>query len=739
MKISLVLLAGFCSLAITSGHLDVGGHIGAHADIPGFGAGIHAKLGYGLGHEKHHDVEVDHEVPEHIKKMFLIKADKTTLERQKKVLELLYHINQDSQLAEHIEIAKKYSPFSAHATSLYLEDNVVEKFHKYWKYGLLAKGAVFSIFDADHMHQAVALIKMLYHAKDFDVFYKTAVWARMNVNEGMFVYSLYVAVVHRADTKGIMLPSIHEVTPHMFFGVDVINKAQYFKQVHETQQREERGGYTIDSNYSYHHMNMNHEQTSLAYYLEDVGSNVFFYNLHIRFPFWMNSTEFGWNNVLRGSFIGLAHQALWARYHLERISHGYDDMEYLDWDLPVETPYHSNLVYPNGVPFPNRPKFAKLHEYFYNYGQTNWANSIGAHSHTRVKNIERRLVDSIEGGAVLNTEGKVVKIGSDEFVDVIGNLIECNYDSPNRQYYGPIWHYARQLLGYSTQPLNESERYPSALEHFETTMRDPAFYRLIQKLVVEPFQRHIYRLPPYTKKELMFEGVEVTRVEVGPLVTFFDSFYSSLINSVFYKPGELNEDFSVSVRQARLNHAPFDYKIHVKSNKPQKASIKIMMSPKYDRNGKPIEISRNLLYFVELDNFVADLHAGDNVVSRRSSDSLLFTPDKMSYGDLWNSTLVALNGKKEFITDLRQNWYGFPQRLMIPKGSVGGTPYQIFFAVYPYIESQRHQTHDMVQVDNYPMNYPLDRFIKFDRMWDHIPNFHFEEVKVYFREDEDSW
>ncbi|KAG5889584.1 hypothetical protein JTB14_010216 [Gonioctena quinquepunctata] len=730
MKVSLVLFAGII-LAVISGHR-------SDAGDPAVNSEPHV-LRAKLLHEK------NVEEPEHIKKLFRRKAEKPVLEKQKQLLLLLKRVLQDPSWPEHVEIAGSFNPFDSQDTTLYLKDGVVEKFHKYRKYAPLARGAIFSIYDQNHIREAVALFNMLYYAKDFDTFYKTAVWARKNVNEGMFVYSLYVAVVHRADTKGIMLPPIYEVTPHMFFGAAVITKAQYYKQIHETKQHvegKEFEGYTIESNYSNHHLNLDHEQTSLAYYLQDVGVNTFFFNMHINFPFWMNSTEFGWNNIPRGSLYYFSSQNIWARYIMERVPYGYDDIEFLDWDLPVVTPYHSNLVYPNGVPFPNRPKFAKLHEYSYNYGQNRWAGNYNGLSHTFVRDLERRIGDAIASGAIWNeTMGELVKIESEEFMNVLGNLIEGNIDSPNLHAYGPIWHFARHLLGYSTQQLDQNEVVPSALEHFETTLRDPVFYQLLHKLVIIPFQMYLSRLPAYTKGELIFNGVEVTDVEMDPLVTYNEVFYSILKNSVFYKPHEAHGDFHVRVRQLRLNHIPFEYKIHVKSDKSQKVLIKIFMGPKYDRDGRPIHLRDNRLHFVDIDSFKVDLQTGDNVVTRKSTDTEFYTPDKVSYHDLWQNTVAALEDNKEVTTDLRQNWYGYPQRFMIPKGSPGGTPYQFFFAVHPDIENPNTVTTDNLGVilsDNSPMKFPLDRFIEFDKMWEHMPNFHFKEVKVYFKGDEDS-
>ncbi|KAG5889583.1 hypothetical protein JTB14_010215 [Gonioctena quinquepunctata] len=689
MKISLVLFAGFCYLAVASGNGPL-----------------------------------------------RISANKTTLEKQKQVLALLYHVQQ--VLPEHVKIAESFFPFNSHDTPLYLKEDGVKQFHEYWKYARLAKGSIFSIFDQRHFPQAVALFKMFYYAKDYETFYKTAVWARVNVNAGMFVYCFYVAVVHRADTKGIMLPPIYEVTPNLFFGADVFDEVQFYRKVHRAQhdRNESTNGFIIDSNYSNQHSNLDDEQTTLAYYLRDIGVNAFFFNLHINFPFWMNSSEFGWNNIPRGNFYYFFYLNIWARYNLERLSYGYDDIEYFDWDLPVETPYDSDLVYPEGIQFPNRPKFAKLHEYFYNYGENRWARFYTGYSHTYVKDLERRINDAIGSGAIWNeTEGELVKLESEEFLNVLGNLIEGNQDSANLHFYGPIWHFARHLLGYSAQQLDQNDVVPSALEHFETTLRDPVFYQLITKIVVLPFQIYLDRIPAYTKDELMFNGVEITKVDIDPLMTYFKPHCSILINSVLHGSHEHENDFNVSVCQQRLNHMPFDITMDIKSDKAQKASIRLFMGPTFDSNGRNISIKDNRLHFFHIDNFVVDLHAGDNVITRKSIDSHFFSPDKESFRDLWHDTVKALEDDQAFTTDLRQNWFGFPKRFMIPKGSPSGTPYQFFFAIHPYKEHHIPLTHnlDVLQVDNYPLGFPLDRHIYFDKMWEHIPNFHFEEVKVFLK------
>ncbi|XP_023017784.2 hexamerin 70a [Leptinotarsa decemlineata] len=736
MKISLVLLLVGFYICVTFGH-GVSGHDGiepCHKNS-GFRGGYHDRY-------ERHNRRNQEEIPEHIKELYIKKADRSCMEKQKQILSLLYRLNQKSELSEHIEIANTFSPFGSQNTTLYLNSKAVEDFYEYYRYGPLDRGATFTIFDVKHLQQAVALSRLLFFARDYEVFYKTGVWARQNVNQGLFTYSLYVAVVHRSDTKEVMLPPLYEITPHLFFSADIINKAKYYKQIHDSSKKNQENkykGYTIESDYSSNYLTLDDEQSSLAYFLEDIGVNAFFRDFHNHLPFWMNGTEFGWNySHFRGHLFYSFYQYIWARYQLERIPLGLDDNEYFNWDLPVTTPYTSNLEYPNGVPFPSRPKFAKLHEYFYNYGQSRWTQSFAGFSYSLVNDFERRIADAIESGATWSeAECKFVKVKSDEFLNVLGNLIETNRDSPNARYYGPIWFFARHLLGYSIQSFDQNELVPSVLEHYETTLRDPVFYQLIKKLVVVPFQRYLARIPPYTENDLLFPGVQITKAKVDPLVTFNEPFYSDLINSVFYKPNEPYGDFLVRVRQNRLNHAPFEIKLNVKSDKPQKASVKVLLGPKYDSKGRSIGVSQGRLNFVLLDHFNIDLQPGDNLITRKSSDNGFYAPDKISFTEIYDDVEAALKGERDFNIDLRQNSYGFPQRLRLPKGSVGGTSYQLFFAIYPYSKEHFHRSNDVDAdlINNYSVDYPLDRFIKFDKLWEEIPNFRFEEVKIHFKEE----
>lgn len=57
------------------------------------------------------------------------------------------------------------------------------------------------------------------------------------MNEGVFVYSLSVALVHRPDTAMIDLPPIYEIFPNYFYNMDVILEAQRARQLFMEEQR----------------------------------------------------------------------------------------------------------------------------------------------------------------------------------------------------------------------------------------------------------------------------------------------------------------------------------------------------------------------------------------------------------------------------------------------------------------------------------------------------------------------
>lgn len=251
---------------------------------------------------------------------------------------------------------------------------------------------------------------MFYYAKDYDTFYKVAVWARNYVNEGVFLYSFSVALTHREDTYGVILPPIYEIYPYYFFPSEVIHQAQEYKQTYYGGKTHEQhtgfDGYTINSNYSGYYLNLHPEQ-SLSYFTEDVGLNAYYYYYNIYYPFWLGGEEFkDFVTERRGEQFYFFYQQFLARYYLERLSNGFGEIPYFNYQEPFETGYYPSLEYPNGLEFPSRPNFVRLSEYFYNYGQRWNFKGPQGYSYTLVQDYERRIRDAIDRGFVFTVSLK---------------------------------------------------------------------------------------------------------------------------------------------------------------------------------------------------------------------------------------------------------------------------------------------------------------------------------------------
>lgn len=297
-------------------------------------------------------------------------------------------------------------------------------------------------------------------------------------------------------------------------------------------------------------------------------------------------------------------------------------------------------------------------------------------------------------------------------------------------------------MGYSGKPLDNYKLQPSTLELYETALRDPMFYR-IYKRIVEYFLYYKKNLPSYTYNDLVYQGVKIDSVFVDQLVTYFDYFNIEL-NNALYNDYTIESDVPkvlVKARQLRLNHKPFNYKINVSSDKSSKVVVRLFLGPKYDSYGNIINIAENRINFVELDKFVYDLQSGQNVIVRDSRDFHHIVQDRTSYYDLYKRVMLGLQGSEPFILDNSEAHCGFPQRLLLPKGSESGVEYQVLVVITPYQGSYSELQDEQFwytcgvgsgarYIDNLPLGYPLDREIV-DESQFYVPNLYFQDVVIY--------
>lgn len=111
---------------------------------------------------------------------------------------------------------------------------------------------------------------------------------------------------------------------------------------------------------------------------------------------------------------------------------------------------------------------------------------IGFHFNFIKKEImekESRITAAIDSGFVLSNNSKWYNIYTQEGLNILGNIIEGNADSYNPNFYGSIDALGRKILGYNLEPSSKYQIFPSALETFSASMRDPAFYRLYKRII----------------------------------------------------------------------------------------------------------------------------------------------------------------------------------------------------------------------------------------------------------------
>ena len=622
--------------------------------------------------------------------------------------------------------------------------NSVELVHEFvdlWEKGFLPKHHIFSIYNEEHREQAIALFNVFYYAKDWDTFYKSVAWARFNVNEGMFIYAITVAVTHRKDMEGMILPPVYEICPYYFVSSEVIQKAHNHKMTGFVGVEKIDGMFevVIPTNYTGWYQHSNLEQ-KLTYFTEDIGLNSYYYYLHTDYPFWMNGDDFGLNKDRRGELFLYEHQQILARYYLERLSNNMGHIPEFSWSKPIATGYYPSLQFFNGRHFQVRGN---------NYDMS------GSASIENVKEYERRIRDLIDFGTMTTADNKIIDLKKPESVDVLGNLIQCNADSVDNKYYSEGETFARFALSASHAAVGDYGATYGVLENFETSLRDPLFYQYY-KHIIGYYWKFNAKLEPYPYEQLLYPGVKIESVKIDKLQTYFDKFDIDITNTMGvpqeqyvegtedYPDVENKPDkYIVKARSVRLNHKPFSFTLNVLSEVSRKAVVRVFIGPKYDEYGNLYTINDNRENFVKLDVFLYDLKTGKNVITRKSSDFSGYVQDQTTYYELYKDVMKAMKGESKWTMDMKQAHCGFPDRLMLPKGTKGGMTYQFYFVVTPFYEPVTPQYKDFDPIvscgvgsgsryiDRLSFGYPLDRTV--DETFFFVPNMHFEDVDIFFK------
>jgi hypothetical protein len=215
---------------------------------------------------------------------------------------------------------------------------------------------------------------------------------------------------------------------------------------------------------------------------------------------------------------------------------------------------------------------------------------------------------------------------------------------------------------------------------------------------------------PYNKDEIIYPELKIESFVVDKLITYFDQFDTSINNGLMIDNAEEAESTLIKIRQYRLNHKPFSFHLAINAEKPMKAAIRIFLGPKFDIHHKPLDLAESAKYFYEMDNWIVDLNAGANKIIRNSQDCSFVIPDPEPSEVFYKKVLKALDGSDTL--SYTERVYGFPERLLLPKGKKEGMPFQIFVYVSP-VEEEPFPYMSRVfgdgKFDKKVLGFPLDR------------------------------
>lgn len=643
------------------------------------------------------------------------------IERQQKVLSLLENIQQESTDADWWQIGSEYD-VEANINS-YTDEKAVEEFLHYYNSGFMPKDETFSMFNDRMREEAIALFKLLYYAHDFDTFVNTAAFVRVHFNDGQFLYAYYIAIYQRPDTNTLVLPSPHEMLPQYFVDTKTLLKAYRVKMQNGNDGQEgvnnQNGQFIFYANYTSPWLTGN-EEDKLSYFTEDIGMNSYYYYFQISFPFWWSGNSLEQFDEYQSDLFYFTYQQLVAKYYLNRLSSGLGEIPEFSWIAPIKPGHYSSLS-------TNNPFFSRNENYQINKVEN-------AMNIQYLNNYEQSFLSYIEqGNSEILQNKKLINLRNSP-VDLVNEYWFTNYElaenlpQNQKRSYGIV---GLHLLAGTPDPLDKRIAIPSDLELYQTSLRDPVFYQFYARTLNYIFQWKRENLEPYSSSDLNLEGVQISDVQIDELVTFFELYDFNISNAIYYSAEEFNANdrTNFTVRQPRLNHKVFMLRVSVQSDVATSALVKLFLGPKYDSNGFHLSIEDNWKNFVELDWFMINLTLGQNEIERSSQDFSLYRKDTDAVAELLK---MSKQGKVPF--DMSETLYQ-PERMMLPKGTKGGFPFQIYVVVYPQTSLPLELTkYSLLLPDTKPLSYPFDRPVREASFKQ--PNIYNKDVFIYHEGDD---
>ncbi|XP_022111514.1 hemocyanin AA6 chain-like [Acanthaster planci] len=608
--------------------------------------------------------------------------------------------------------------------------------------GHLQKGHQFSIFKKSHAEEAATVVNYLLSLDSFQKFKEDSARLRPILNEGIYLYAVSTAVLHRKDTDGALLPPIWEVNPRSYFPGTIIKRALDLARNRRDKDDSSPPPAFITGNYR-------DPEFKLAWWREDCSFNSHHFHWHQSYP-WTGIE--GKTKDRQGELFYYMHQQMLARYDAERIAVGLTRVEpFCNWHLPIAEGYNPQLTdYYGTYQFAARPAGMILAD--------NWRDPSDPTLIIQQEYHRNRLLDAINTGKFEKPDGSKVAVD----IDGLGAAIEANVSTPNPHLYGSVGIHNRghDILAGITDPDLRYNQAGGVMGDTAAAIRDPMFFRW-HKFVDDLFFLHKIKLTPYTEAELSFEKVKVDSVKLqiggknmvrdrsksvklyfdfcvtelnctflkmtGPadiLTTRMENVEVDIANDMFLRQGDKpNTEAKVTVKQ--VNHDNFNYKIGVenKRGRNMRVAVRIFMAPSSDAEGAQFLLDTQRRLFIEMDKFVTTLEKnGMNTITRSSADSSVIKPRELTIAELRKRVLQKSEVQdKDCCRPDRYCECGWPEHMLVPRGTAEGMKFDLFVMVTDWASDSstddldRGTSYCGVKDKKYPdkraMGFPFDRKI----------------------------
>uniref|UniRef100_A0A182U329 Tyrosinase copper-binding domain-containing protein n=1 Tax=Anopheles melas TaxID=34690 RepID=A0A182U329_9DIPT len=579
--------------------------------------------------------------------------------------------------------------------------------------GIDRRGA-FSLFAPKHRDAAAALINLFLKQPDFASLMSVATYCRDRLNPVLFQYSLAVAVQHREDTKDVNIPSIVSLFPDQFVDPAVFPK---LREEGAAVQQENRMVIDIPPNYT---ASDREDEQRMAYFREDIGVNMHHWHWHLVYP--GDGPDQVVRKDRRGELFFYMHSQLIARYNADRFCAKLKKVRNLtNYREPIVEGYYPKMIRSsNNRSYPARAANTTLQD----------VDRVDNGTTVSVNDLERwrdRIHEAIDQGFVLDKSGNRIMLDEQRGIDILGDVVEASSLTPNAQLYGSLHNMGHNVIAYVHDPDYRYLEDYGVMGDVTTAMRDPIFYRW-HGMIDGIFRRHKELLTPYTAEQLGNPGVSVNSVGVqlsrpntpaNVLLTYWQRSQVDLAAGLDFGPkGNVFASFT------HLQHAPFSFRVEVnnESGAVRKGTLRIWLAPKSDERGTALTFREQRRYFIEMDTSTVTLNPGMNTIVRRSDQSSVTIPYERTFRAIGTKSAPT---DKDALAQFRFCGCGWPQHMLVPKGSPEGVQFDLFAMVTDFEQDSVAQELDPnapcndahsfcgLRDKKYPdrpaMGYPFDR------------------------------